>query len=323
MSFQLSVIIPAYNTEQYLHRCVDSVLTSDLQNYEIILVDDGSKDGTAAICDEYTANHSFIKVIHQENKGLPAARNAGLAQASGEYIYFMDSDDSIEQQGLQSVMDALLEDPDVQLACFGFTRVFNDGGREKRILYSGPESSITVQGKDVIYRFLSGPAFVWNKIFKKDLIAGIWFTEELRHAEDVDYVFRVVGKCQKAMVFAVPIYHYYCQRAGNVSWKLNDNIMDYLRVNRTVFEGFRDSIPTVGMSRCFIAAKTTVSKIPSPTGFGPYFRAIRKALQFRPGEIVAYLKDEKLCESGKQKAASMAVLLFPHIVTWLNVIRRH
>ena len=323
MSIHLSVIIPAYNTERYLQRCVDSVLTSDLRDYEIILVDDGSKDGTGAICDDYAASHSFIKAIHQENRGLPGARNSGFAQASGEYIYFMDSDDSIEPQGLQSVMDVLLENPTVQMACFGFTRIYDDGTQEKRVLYSGSESSITVQGKDVFYRFLSGPAFVWNKIFKKDLIEEFRFTESLRHGEDVDFVFRVVWKCQTAMVFSIPIYHYYCQRAGNISWKLNDNVMDYLSVSRGVFDGLRDSIPTVGMSRCFIAAKTTLTKIPKPTGFGPYFRAIRKTLRFRPREIAAYWKDRNLCESKAQKAASMAVLLFPHCVTCLNRIRKH
>lgn len=323
MSFQLSVIIPAYNTEDYLRRCVDSVLSSDLKNYEIILVDDGSKDRTGAICDEYAASRPSVKVIHQENKGLPDARNAGLAQASGELIYFMDSDDCLEPQGLQAVVDVLLQHPTVQMACFGFTRMYHDGGQEKRVLYSGPERYITVEGQDVFYRFLSGPAFVWNKIFRKDLIDGTWFTSTLRHAEDVDFVFRVALKCQKAMVFPALLYRYYCQRPGNISGALSDRILVYLDVNRGVFEGLRDSIPTVGISRCFIAAKTTISKIPSPVGFRPYFRRIRKTLRFRPGEIAAYLKDGKLCESGKQKAASIAVLLFPHCVTWLYGIRRH
>ncbi|MBO4418694.1 MAG: glycosyltransferase [Oscillospiraceae bacterium] len=317
----LSIVIPAYNTERYLPRCVDSILASDLKDFEIVLVDDGSRDGTGAVCDAYAEKYPFIKAIHQENKGLPAARNVGLEYASGEYIYFVDSDDSIEKEGMQSVMDALLRDRTVQMACFGFTRVYQDGGREGRILYAGKGDYITVQGEDVLYQFLAGPGFVWNKIFRRDLIGDLRFDPSLNHAEDVDFVYKVGKTCKKAMVFRRKLYIYDCERIGNKTGVLNDSVMVYLAVNRAVFESLRNTYPTIGMARCFIAAKSVLCKIPNKKGYGAYYREIKKTLRFRPGEVAAYLKDKKLRDTGKQRAESLAVLAAPHCAAWLNGLR--
>ena len=98
---KLSIIIPVYNTEKYLCRCIDSVIDQFTSDCEIILVDDGSTDDSSVICDEYAANHKGLNVIHQENQGLSAARNTGIEAANGDYIMFLDSDDWIEKDSLQ------------------------------------------------------------------------------------------------------------------------------------------------------------------------------------------------------------------------------
>ena len=92
----LTVVIPVYNVEKYLKRCVESVIAQDWKKYEILLVDDGSTDNSPQICDNYVKTYDFISVIHKENGGLSEARNTGLSQAKGEYVYFPDSDDWIE-----------------------------------------------------------------------------------------------------------------------------------------------------------------------------------------------------------------------------------
>jgi len=101
----VTVVIPVYNVEKYLAECVNSVLQQTCQDYEIILVDDGSTDSSGAICDEYAGQNNRIRVIHQPNGGLSAARNAGLEQATGKYVYFLDSDDYIEPQTLSRLTD--------------------------------------------------------------------------------------------------------------------------------------------------------------------------------------------------------------------------
>ena len=99
----ISVIVPVYKVEPYLHRCVDSILSQTFTDFELILIDDGSPDNCGTICDEYAARDSRIRVVHQENKGLPAARNAGLNVACGEYIASCDSDDYWEPNLLETV----------------------------------------------------------------------------------------------------------------------------------------------------------------------------------------------------------------------------
>ena len=104
----VSFIIPVYNSSKTIHRCVDSILALDSSEYEIILVDDGSKDDSGKICDDYAAKHSFIKVIHQENQGQAAARNAGLEIAAGEYVLFCDSDDCYDTEKLRDFLNISL-----------------------------------------------------------------------------------------------------------------------------------------------------------------------------------------------------------------------
>lgn len=102
---KISVIVPVYKAEKYLHRCVDSILSQTLRDFELILVDDGSPDGSGAICDSYAAKDDRVRVIHQENRGASAARNAGLDAATGEYIAFCDSDDMVSPKWLEHLME--------------------------------------------------------------------------------------------------------------------------------------------------------------------------------------------------------------------------
>ena len=104
---KLSIIIPAYNVEQTLERCVESVLRQKFRDYQLILVDDGSTDGSGRICDELAKRDHRIQTIHQPNKGLSAARNAGIKRAKGEYITFIDSDDYIASDTLKTLIDLL------------------------------------------------------------------------------------------------------------------------------------------------------------------------------------------------------------------------
>ena len=316
---QLSIIIPIYNTEKYLRRCVDGILSADISDYEILLIDDGSTDGSGAICDAYAKEHSFIRAFHLENRGVSNARNYGLSEAKGECLFFVDSDDGIEKEGLKHVVDVLQSDAKAQLACFGFTNVYEDGRTKRRVFCSEGVDHCSVQGMDVLYQVLNGPGYVWNKIFKRSLIQGITFDESLRYGEDTLFVFQTLKNCEKAIIFHAAPYRYFCDRAGNVTaGALDERSLEYLRVNRGIFETVRNTAPTIGMSRCFTAAKKVISKIPRGGGQGAYYREVKKTIQFKPGEWLAYLKDEKLRESKKQRVKSLGVTLFPRLIVWIN-----
>jgi len=119
----ISIIVPVYKVEQYLHRCVDSILSQTYDNFELILIDDGSPDGCPAICDEYTKNDSRVHVIHQVNQGLAEVRNVGVKQAHGEYIAFIDSDDFVSPNYIETLYSGVVDyDADISICSFSKVR---------------------------------------------------------------------------------------------------------------------------------------------------------------------------------------------------------
>ena len=131
MSVLVTVVIPIYNVEQYLDRCIDSVVNQTYKNLEIILVDDGSPDNCPAMCDAWAQKDSRIKVVHKENGGLGYARNSGMEVATGKYIFFFDSDDSIELTLVEKCVNAAKEH-NSELVIFGRNNVYDDGRVEPR-----------------------------------------------------------------------------------------------------------------------------------------------------------------------------------------------
>ncbi len=138
---KISIIIPVYNTEQYLHACLDSILSQSFADYEVLLIDDGSTDGSGSICDAYAQRDSRVLVFHKENGGVSSARNLGLDNARGEWVYFVDSDDEILSEGLQTMVDCISEDVDIVLA--GFEQYDEDG----RIIYGIKDRIVTILEK--------------------------------------------------------------------------------------------------------------------------------------------------------------------------------
>ena len=132
-----SVIIPVYNVKQYLHDCLNSVLNQTFLNYEVICINDGSTDGSGVILDEYSKKNDSIKVISQKNKGLSAARNAGIKAAKGDYVFFLDSDDWIEKDSLKILSESIFDE---DMICFNGRRYFEDGTVEE------PDKGISEEG---------------------------------------------------------------------------------------------------------------------------------------------------------------------------------
>lgn len=151
---KISVVIPVYNVEAYLRECVDSVLAQTLQDYEIILVDDGATDSSGAICDEYARQDARIRVIHQPNGGLSAARNTGLDAATGKYVYFLDSDDYIRQDSLKLLFD-LAEQEQADVVFFDAWVFFTDCVPDPKVYqYHRSKNYGTKPGKQMLLELL-------------------------------------------------------------------------------------------------------------------------------------------------------------------------
>ena len=142
----LSIIVPVYNTATYLPACLDSILSQGFTDFEVLLVDDGSSDGSGAICDKYAEADSRVRVFHQENGGVSSARNLGLSQAKGEWIYFVDSDDEMLPDGLQTLVDCISDDVDIVMG--GILEVEENGYSPKI-----PEKSFTQICTQILRKF--------------------------------------------------------------------------------------------------------------------------------------------------------------------------
>lgn len=194
----ISVIIPVYNTEKYLRRCIDSVLAQTYQDFELLLIDDGSEDSSGAICDEYAARDSRVKVFHKENGGVSSARNLGLDNARGEWITFVDSDDYIEEKFLKSFEGNL--DADLVV---GNMIICEDGKSRRDIgahIVPGKYSPI----QSVLKGNLTNHAFCapWGKLFRKDCIGDLHFDVRMTICEDTKFVYNYIAKAKDMRILS-------------------------------------------------------------------------------------------------------------------------
>ena len=209
MNQTISVIVPVYNVAGYLPQCVDSILSQDYGDLEIILIDDGSTDTSGELCDRYAALDSRVRVIHQKNGGAAAAKNAGLRLATGEYLAFADSDDYLEPGAYGFLMKALLENG-ADAAQGSFREVYRNRAEEQRI------SEETLEGYDYLLRFPKdfSCALLWNKLYRRALFDGVFFEEG--HKIDDEY-FTYQGFLQpRKVVRADRIVYNYRKRASSV-----------------------------------------------------------------------------------------------------------
>lgn len=164
---KLSIIVPIYNVERYLEECVRSLLAQTYKNTEIILVDDGSKDSSGALCDAFAQKYANIVVVHQVNQGLPHARNAGLARATGEYIGFVDSDDMISEQMYEKLISAM-EQENADMAVCNFAIINKQGVRVVSGRYGSNVFRYTPGQEPLLFDYAMDA--VWNKVYRANLI---------------------------------------------------------------------------------------------------------------------------------------------------------
>lgn len=212
---KVTIIVPVYNAEEYLDRCMNSILDQEFPSFEVILVDDGSTDACPLICDRYSGTDPRFITIHQKNSGVSAARNAGLNLAQGEYVMFLDSDDALLPYALDELMHNL-NDEDLVIGGYG---IFVEEVPKKEVK---PSATISYKGSDYPHFFqknilkncdmLDAP---WAKLFKRKVIGKTRFSEELSYAEDKLFVFEILTKCSSVLTVAAPVYGYYV-RAGSL-----------------------------------------------------------------------------------------------------------
>lgn len=214
MEPKISVIVPVYKVEKYLEKCVKSLVNQSYKNLEIILVDDGSPDNCPALCDSYAKQDNRIKVIHQENMGLSAARNAGIDIASGEYIGFVDSDDYIHKNMYEVLMKTCL-DNHCDIAVCSLKKFEKEIEADEVITEPGLEL-YEKEKKFEAYFKLHGTEMIvaWNKLYKKELFHNVRYPKGKIH-EDEFTTYILIGAAERVAFVNFPFYYYF-QRAESI-----------------------------------------------------------------------------------------------------------
>ena len=222
----VSIIVPIYKVESYLRRCLDSIVHQTYTNLEIILVDDGSPDNSPQICDEYASRDNRIVVIHKKNGGLSDARNAGLDICTGEYISFIDSDDWVEKNYIETLISsALMQDADIVIGSFDLIR-------DNKSEASEPFQSGTFDKKEIFFKIITAQTthlgISWGKLYKKKILGGEHFPVG-KTQEDNYTSYKFIYKAHKICCVDRVLYHYF-QRENSIS-KLDtsNNFMDVVK----------------------------------------------------------------------------------------------
>ena len=204
---KISVIVPVYNVEKYLHECVDSILAQTFTDFELILVNDGSKDNSGTICDEYAGKDKRITVIHQKNQGQAAARNNAITIAKGEWIHFVDSDDLIHPQMLEILYSAVDENTQISMCGLCKGTSLPDGFCSPKNDYSFKQCPINEQELISMYNDFYQYWVVWAKLIKKEIVKKYLFTSG-RIYEDTAAVFKWINETKYINITDEQLYFY-------------------------------------------------------------------------------------------------------------------
>lgn len=202
---KISIIVPVYNVEKYIKRCIDSIIVQTYSDWELLLIDDGSPDRSGDICDEYARNDNRIKVFHTVNEGVSSARNLGLDNARGEYVTFIDSDDWIEGKCFE-VCVFLMERDMLDILQFSFKRVDDNGNILHRKVNGTNVLSFEEYVKSQQYNVCVWGTFIRYSIIEKKHVR---FDRKLKLAEDQVFIFAVMSCSDKLQSIPIAFYNYY------------------------------------------------------------------------------------------------------------------
>lgn len=252
----ISVIVPVYNVEAYLARCVDSILAQTYKNLQILLVDDGATDASGRICDEYAAADPRITVIHKKNGGLSSARNAGIEAAQGEYLAFVDSDDWIEPE-MYAHMLTLMEKYRGTLVCAGRYDVNGATGEKKVGLCPKDERCISAEE-------MVGKIFLWDgcdssacdKLYHRSLFATFRYPEG-KVCEDVPTTYKIVLQAQRVVLCDRPFYNYY-HRSGSISMAsaITEKTFHFSQHTAEIYPYIREHHPKIELQARYLRVRS-------------------------------------------------------------------
>lgn len=286
----ISVIVPVYNVEKYVSKTIKSILKQTYKEFELILVDDGSTDSSGRICDEYAMKDNRIKVCHQTNQGVSAARNKALRLSTGDYITFIDSDD-IVNKGMLEKMKWYIEEYKCDIAVCRMKSIFTNG---KKIVYPDYETCDVLTAEDTIKRMnLSDGmnASFCNKLFKADLLKDFHFKEGVVIGEDYSGLWDVLNMAER-VVRCPEVLYYYIKRSDSVSYRgYTNKSLNVLENYRRIKAEAKDKYPNLYESTLAYEILQEMAVIISMIKADKYNKELIKDIQKEvKKELIQYVK---------------------------------
>lgn len=321
MKESVSIILPVYNVAPYLDRCMESILRQSHPAWEAVLVDDGSTDGSGALCDAYAQKHDNIRCLHQANQGVSAARNAGLEWARGDYILFVDPDDWLSDHMLEVMLQK--GDGADMIVCDTYDVVQQEGQMRVTARHTWQQGDAFTADK--YYDVACKTTTVWNKMIRKDILSKYRFDPALAYAEDSDLIVRILPETERVVVVPEPLYYYLRNRQGNtVTSKLDRKTIESLQYQIAIYrELTRQGKPTCGVGRVCAAIMDVFRKVDDPpTAYGKTaIRACGSAIrETRWRHRAAYMFDRHFQLSVKGKLLIPLLSYVPY--TAFRLLRR-
>lgn len=216
---KVSIVIPIYNVQKYLPQCLDSIRSQTYQQWEAILIDDGSSDDSGKICDDYAEEDTRFRVIHKQNGGAASAKNCGLDCVTGDYITFIDSDDYVESLWLEKIIE-VAEREAADIVEFDFDKIFLDH-KEQETIYFGAIKEFSAEEYLTQYLSCWTSSLFWNKLFVARLLKNVRFRKERRCIDDEFFTYKAVSYANKIVRINDVLYHYRQRGSSAVSNRKN------------------------------------------------------------------------------------------------------
>lgn len=276
---KVSVVVPVYNVQQYVGKCLDSILAQTMKDFELLVIDDGATDQSGKICDEYSQKDSRVQVIHQKNQGLGGARNTGIEAAGGEYLLFVDSDDWIEPYTLEKALVAA-ESTGADISLFAFRSV-DELGKTVQVFRESLPKNQALKIKDCKDIYLTAPC-AWNKLYRSELFArtGVRYPPRVWY-EDIRTTLKLFLAADKA-VFIDDVCYNYLLREGSITKNVNadrnveiidafDDILAYFK-EQGAFEAYAPELCYLTLFHVYLTGSVRVINIDRRHGLLARFR---------------------------------------------------
>lgn len=237
---KVSVIIPVFNVKDYLEKCVGSILAQTYKNTEILLIDDGSTDGSSQLCDKLALRSDKVTVIHQENRGVSNARNIGIERATGDFITFVDADDYVAEVMIAELYDAISKERSDISICGTF--IFRSG--QQPYVDMGLFKQQTYDNNKAIKKLLYQDDItnsVFGRLYRKSLFKNVRFPEDISIGEDLDLNYSLFLCARKITVIPQKMYFYFQRDGSAMHSTFNDKRLDGLRVTQKIYDNVKDT----------------------------------------------------------------------------------